>query len=172
MVVEKFRQQIKEKLNGLTPKETVFFAWLCGVRALPFLGAAGPFRYWISKEKGDMRLQHLLAVLRALDVAAANANANVAAAAANAAFAAAANAAAANAAFAAAFAADAADAAANAAFAADAAADAANKYSVDLQPLLLQDIEAIRFGHLGIHTALYGPIWQRFQTALANIGCA
>ncbi|MCL2330352.1 MAG: hypothetical protein FWC56_03520, partial [Phycisphaerae bacterium] len=71
MTPETFEREIKKGLQNLDRWQRVRFAWLCGVRALPFLGAKGHFEYWNSKKKGDLRQKHLLAVFRALDVAAA-----------------------------------------------------------------------------------------------------
>jgi len=41
-----FEDQIKQKLIGLNHKQLCQFAWLCGLRVLPFLSAKGKFTYW------------------------------------------------------------------------------------------------------------------------------
>ena len=189
-----FYEQIEEKLTGLGQKEKVFFAWLCAVRALPFLGANGNFSFWIT-DKGDERQKYLFSVFRALDAAAANA-ANVAIDAVKAAsdasisiarikpwffasnrynnyYAAATN----NSAFAAYAAAGAAAADPNVdvgtADAANSAAEAADIYWGDIRPMIEEDINRILAGQTdGFRLVDYGSVWDRFQTALEEVGCA
>ena len=60
-----FKVQIEKELRKISKKEDiVFFAWLCAVRALPFIGADGNFNYW----KEEVRKKHLYAIFRALDL--------------------------------------------------------------------------------------------------------
>jgi len=174
-----FQEQIREKLEGLSLEKVNLFAWLCMVRALPFLGAGGNFKYW----KEDKRQKHLLSVLRAIDVVAVSATDTYAASAAIAAL-------------------DAygaivrdsdaygviSDVVAVAVYAIDAITDtsififtsAAEKAStvaeycnVNLKPILLQDLDMLINGEHSFNndTSLYGEIWDNFQNALRNIGC-
>jgi len=66
---ETFREQVRRRLSGFSREDTCFFAWLCAVRALPFLGVKNRFDYWIHRN-GDKRQTHLSAVLRAIDISA------------------------------------------------------------------------------------------------------
>jgi len=117
-----FRDQVKKQLKGFDRDQICKFAWLCGVRALPFLSARRAFAYWPE----ESRQKHLFAIFHAIDIVATDAAAHAYAYAYAARAAASAAASAARAADAdAAFAAFAARAAANAAFAARADADAA-----------------------------------------------
>ncbi len=187
-----FRKQVQQELESLSTKEQVAFAWRCAVRALPFLGYKGYFNFW---EVQDLQ-KHLYSVFYALDsVADTAAYADTAAAAA--AYADAAAAAAAYAAYAYAYAAYAAAAAAYAAYAdayaayADAyAAYAAAAYadasvyaiypvayaaekSIDLEPVILQDIADVKAGkNPEISIATYGTVWDNFQQALDDADCA
>jgi hypothetical protein len=43
---DKFDEMISGKLTGLSRTRVVFFAWICAVRVLPFLGVQGNFNYW------------------------------------------------------------------------------------------------------------------------------
>ena len=65
-----FEKEIKRLIDaqGLTQKQTVAFAWRCGVRALPLLGAKGDFDFWPAAD----RAQHLYRLLWALDQSAAS----------------------------------------------------------------------------------------------------
>ena len=66
-----YRAKVKNMLNELDQKQQiVMFAWLCAVRALPFLGVEGDFRFWITEDKIDNRQKHLLSIFHALDIAA------------------------------------------------------------------------------------------------------
>jgi GTPase SAR1 family protein len=192
-----FEDKIKQKLSNLNRKQICQFAWLCGVRALPFLSVKREFSYW---SIGD-RQKYLYSIFNALDVSAANAAtfdaydtiravAFDAKATANAAFAAAyaANDAAkaafastktaAKAAFAAA---NAAFAAANAAFAAAYSANDAAKAAFavynntfDWEGLLLNDIEAIKKNKLdecNHDIDIYGELWEHFISDLNSINC-
>jgi hypothetical protein len=49
-------------VDCLEKQNKVHFAWLCAVRALPFLGENGDFRFW-----EDSINQHLYNVLFAID---------------------------------------------------------------------------------------------------------
>lgn len=64
---EDFRKKIEKELKNLDRKKIVHFAWLCAVRALPFLGANGNFNFW-EKEK---RRKRLYSIFYALDISAA-----------------------------------------------------------------------------------------------------
>jgi len=61
-----FREQIKEQLRPLNREQICHFAWLCAVRALPFLSTGRAFFYW---QEND-RLKHLCSIFYALDVSA------------------------------------------------------------------------------------------------------
>lgn len=59
------QRELKDALFG----ETQFFAWLCAVRALPFLGSKGHFGHWNQRDKQE----YLYHILFALDCASATA---------------------------------------------------------------------------------------------------
>ncbi|MDR0869186.1 MAG: hypothetical protein LBN39_00175, partial [Planctomycetaceae bacterium] len=145
---KKFREEIKSKLRTtLTKKgDVVKFAWLCAVRALPFLGAKGNFNFW----KEEEREEYLYSLLLVLDRSNCFNN-NILAVFANAAN----------------------DAAKTAAYAAYAALDlhaAGRKY--DFEKIIFQDIRDIRnHKELNHDRNIYGNVWNNFQTALENIGC-
>ena len=188
---EEIREQIKSGLSGFSHKNACIFAWLCAVRALPFLGAKGNFDYWKQTKKGDKRQEHLLAILKATDTAvytvayfnvadAANAAhvaatdviyaaSNAAYAASNAAYAAS-NAACANAA-------DAANAAhvaaTDAAVYAFWAVSSANADYVKFCSILLDDLENIKTGKHNFQKGknIYGLVWDNFQKALRDLDC-
>ena len=61
---------VEKELLKLPNKQIIHFAWLCGMRVLPFLGAEGNFDYWEPK----IREYHLWSVFRALDFTAVAAN--------------------------------------------------------------------------------------------------
>ena len=70
---KEFRDQVKQSLSDFDYKDIkdiCYFAWLCAVRALPFLVLNGNFDYWKNTKEGDQRQNRLLAVLKAIDVAA------------------------------------------------------------------------------------------------------
>jgi len=157
---------------------------------LPFLAVNGNFDYWKHPKTGDQRQKHLLAILRALDAVRtsaydADADAYAYAADADAAdYAAYAARTAADAAYAAAYAArtaaDAAYAAAydvrTAAYAADAADAAARgnaRSEIDLREILLKDLKIIQTKQTKFQSdiAIYGEIWDNFQSALREVGC-
>ncbi|MCL2577612.1 MAG: ADP-ribosylation factor-like protein [Defluviitaleaceae bacterium] len=62
---KKFKQLVEEKLENLSRDDCMFFAWLCAVRALPFLFGEGTLEYW-----GEKKQIHLMSVLKAIDVSA------------------------------------------------------------------------------------------------------
>ncbi len=185
-----FEKTIKIELKNLTKEQTIHFAWLCGVRALPFLGCNRNFDYLT----GTVRQRHLYSIFYALDFNKANTasaifpafststiaktNAIQAAfAASTAAFAYTDASSAEDCALAAAFAVD---SVTDAAFAADSftaaakAATAAAKNNIDLEIILLSDLEKIKQdgGNYNVRTTdLYGVIWDNFQNALEAEGC-
>ncbi len=190
MDLEEFQKKVEQELKKLDRQQVIHFAWRCAVRALPFLGSKGHFDFWNKKD----RSRHLYAVFYALDVnayAADNAYAaayvaETAARAAAYADAARAVAAAAYAAFAdanhiyvsarteaEAAAAAAADAAAYAAETAARAARAADINKIDLDSIIWQDLDFF-YGETetSVSTEVYGQIWDNFQRALAEQGCA
>ncbi|MCL2323819.1 MAG: ADP-ribosylation factor-like protein [Oscillospiraceae bacterium] len=61
---EAFKEQIEKELKKMKREQIVFFAWLCAVRALPFIGVRGNFDFWKEKD----RKKNLLALFWALDV--------------------------------------------------------------------------------------------------------
>jgi len=67
---EDFREQIEKRLSGFSREDVCFFAWLCAVRALPFLALRGNFDHWKHTKNGDQRQKHLFAVLKAIDAVA------------------------------------------------------------------------------------------------------
>jgi len=56
-------ERIKEGINDLSPEQQNHFAWLCGVRVLPFLGGYRRFEYWEEKKQ-----IHLNSIFFALDI--------------------------------------------------------------------------------------------------------
>jgi len=191
-----FRDEIEKRLEGLSREQVRWFAWLCGMRALPFLSIQRKFTYW---PRGK-RQRHLYAIFNALDAAAyafAVANAcdvdttyatsravNDAISAAYAAdfpvhfddtydtYAARAAGAVANAAADAARAATAA-AAVNAATSATDAAYAIN-FRIGFEKMIFHDLEAIKSGkfkEINKGTVIYGKIWPNFLEDLRTVGC-
>ncbi|MCL2743762.1 MAG: hypothetical protein FWE67_07920, partial [Planctomycetaceae bacterium] len=60
-----FRDEIEKQLTGLSRKQICQFAWLCAVRALPFLSAERRgFDYW----EENVRQKHLYSIFNALDI--------------------------------------------------------------------------------------------------------
>jgi GTPase SAR1 family protein len=57
---------IKNRLKKLSSEQKAKFAWLCAIRALPFLGAKSNFGYWKEEKKQMM----LLSIFRAIDISA------------------------------------------------------------------------------------------------------
>lgn len=181
-IMEYFNLQIKNELKGLSHKKIVFFSWLCGVRALPFLNQFGEIRCWRTESK-VINLYH---ILYALDTAysyacdATDVSTATTAAAAIAADAASASAAtsvyySASATYAASATASAATSAAStAASAAYYAASAAKEYKIDLSNILLDDIKYIKdniYSHFNNDIYLYGSVWEYFQNALNKLDC-
>lgn len=62
---ETFRYEVEKELRNMNRKQFVFFAWLCGLRTLPFIGAKGSFNYL----EGENWKGYLYVLFRALDVA-------------------------------------------------------------------------------------------------------
>lgn len=174
---EVFREEVEKRLIELPLKARFYFAWLCAVRALPFISINQKFNCWRNNEIQT----HLQSIFYAIDITAngtSYSRANASAAAASATAAATTNSAAANAtAFTAAFAANAAFA-----FAADAAntacetalADHIDSLKFEFQAVILNDIEAIQNNSLnGLQndTSIYEELWERLQGDLTAIGC-
>lgn len=194
------RVKIQQELQKLTKKQILHFAWLCAVRALPFLGANANFKFW----KENERQKHLYAIFYALDISATADYSDLLTAAAtdasSAAYAASTYAAdyfdsaysdsaasasfatsAALHSFAAANTANAAGdtdyfyAANDSSYAADSAYAAASKKKINLPPIILQDLKNIQSDNGEIQSnqsELYGKIWDNFQKALESEGCA
>jgi len=59
-----FKDRVRAAIEGLKHEQTVRFAWVCAVMALPFLGDGKGFAYW----KDVDRQGHLNAVFKGLDV--------------------------------------------------------------------------------------------------------
>jgi len=192
-----FSDEIKERLQNLNREQINQFAWLCGVRALPFLCGMAYFAFGSKDEQ-----KHLYSIFNALDVCvgggmaipmefanAATININSAtfirATAATTAAGAAADSVRARAiakaityaVYTANYVArDAiAKAKATAIGAAEAAAEAAeNATHYTFVNILFADIEAIKnhnFDTLNNDTSIYGTIWQNFLEDLNAIGC-
>jgi len=66
MMIEQFRNTVYDKLEDLSIKQKVYFAWLCAVRATPFLGLQERFEYW----NVENRRQYLSSIFNALDLVA------------------------------------------------------------------------------------------------------
>lgn len=195
-------KQISEKIKNLNHKQTAFFAWLCSIRVLPFIGVTGNINFWKKNNKAN---QHLYAIINAIDVvaiygdnyynASSARNAIRAARAAsdaaqNAAYATSAYGAAHNAALSAHDAAhtivhaieatrsiayDAARGIRNVARGVCDVADAANKYKIELHNIILDDISYIEkhiYDEFNNDTNLYSNVWGNFQEALNDVGCS
>ena len=165
-------KQLEQELKKLPREQVVQFAWRCGMRVLPFLGAEANFNFWDEKN----RQQHLYAVFHSLDRAAAPATAVTAIASAAASAATAATAAYAVDATAAAYATAAATTAAYATTAAAyATAAAARRYDKEQEMVaaIWHDLEAAQGKTTSpLSVDLYGDVWENFQQALAAEGCA
>ena len=61
-----FQQKVREQIKRLSRKQQVYFAWLCGVKSLPFLCMGKRFNYW-----GERKQIHLKATFHSLDICAA-----------------------------------------------------------------------------------------------------
>ena len=176
---ENFRKQIEDELKKMSKEEVVFFAWLCAIRALPFLGAGRQFDFWEEKD----RKKYLYAIFRALDITIyqykKKANAyKVDITGASYATTTKATTLAVYAVDAASYAYSALTASPLAAIVyaidtADAACYAAGKLSMRLQNIILLDIEAIKNRHYTFNKnlKLYGEIWDNFLYALKKEGC-
>jgi len=62
---EFIRREVRERLDHLSKKDIVYFAWYCAIQALPFLGVTENFNYW----NGKKIQENLFSVFNALDVA-------------------------------------------------------------------------------------------------------
>jgi hypothetical protein len=192
-------EEIKQRLEGLNRRQLCQFAWLWGLRGLPFLSVISDFAYWPMKD----RQKYLYSVFNALDASALTAFTNehviyaanaadagkVAKAASNAVYTA-------NAGKIAKAASNAIDAAVNAAYAAanatysscnsiahnaayaaldtDSAANATDP-AIKLISFTWEDIKAIKKNKLvecNHDINIYGEIWDRFQENLKSSGCA
>jgi GTPase SAR1 family protein len=196
-----FHDKIIQELKGLNKKQLGQFAWLCGVRALPFLSEYRYFTYWLEEKQ-----KYLYNIINALDVGSATSansakvvkiarivssiSAGTANTAAIAAYAIAASMsdkdskatiyAAANAGFSAAYAAATAEYTTDAVIAeyttyAAYTAYAATTYSSDWGNLLLNDLESIKnnkFDECNHDIGIYGKLWDSFQDDLKIIDCA
>jgi len=63
-LLNNFQAIIREETKEFAPAQARHFAWLCAVRALPFLGIRMRFRYW----KRNERQEHLFSIFWTLDV--------------------------------------------------------------------------------------------------------
>lgn len=63
MASKAFESKILKELKNLSRDQVVHFAWLCAVRATPFLGTSGNFDFW-----DDDKQKYLYAMFHALDV--------------------------------------------------------------------------------------------------------
>jgi len=191
-----FNNELKQGLESLDREQKIRFAWLCGVRTLPFLGGKGDFEFWRNDEE---RQQFIYDILRVLDeivaytytyaspatmkrnhrvvasaIDSAKFSVNIAGLNRNdsdevAAAAAVSVASAAAAAFAANASAASASASANHAY------SAAAKFGMDLEPCILSDLTSAKSPKKRqklYRTDWYGEIWDNFQIALEKEGCA
>ena len=162
-----FRDEVANEIKEFSQEQLVHFAWLCGVRALPFLCVEKGFSYWMDKKQ-----THLNSIFYALDVCSVTFRQNAVTSSYNhdvAFFAAS----------------DAAGTAANAVFFAIAsnddvyASDDANaalsaKTIPRFHEIIRSDINAIRENKLtAINNGLtiYGQLWHDFLDALNDIDC-
>ncbi|HPG41852.1 MAG TPA: COR domain-containing protein [bacterium] len=61
-----FIDKIRKELKYLNSKQIVYFAWLCAVYSLPFLGSHGHFNFW----NRNSRQKYLFFIFYALDISA------------------------------------------------------------------------------------------------------
>lgn len=64
MPKDSFREKIAVCLEGMSGDDVCYFAWLCAVRALPFLGSKGSFEFWQDYKQQQI---YLFALFRTLD---------------------------------------------------------------------------------------------------------
>lgn len=165
---------IEQLLKNLDNKQLCQFAWLCGLRALPYLSTTRAFAYWPEEEKQ----RHLYIIFYALDVSAQTAfsdrilTSDIMRAS--------------EAAYSTYRAASINTIAAQVAYIVGAAAysgchpitSARNAVRatgiLDLEIILLKDIKAIKKNKLydcNRDTSIYGELWDNFQEDLKAIGC-
>ncbi len=172
-----FRNKVKQGLESLNYEQKVRFAWLCAVRALPFLGYKGDFNFW----KDEDRQRYIQAVFFALDCSYTG-RAPYAASASTASAASSAYASAASVASSAVYATSSAayvDAYAAAVYATTTYTSAAShhparRFNKDLESIILCDLNRIKTPSKDTEhnrTDWYGEIWDNFQTALKKEGC-
>lgn len=189
--VSDYQKNIKKLINGFSAEQNIRFAWLCGIRALPFLCVDKGFNYW-----GEDKYKNLHSVFHALDYsvfvshniktalsgrapvyiaencsyAARSADAYAAASTALSAARAAKTADAArfdSPAIIAFLSADASEAAAN-------TFDAFDIFGISIREIIDTDIDAISKGDFTSvynDTTVYGSIWSEFLDALREEGC-
>lgn len=190
---ENFKEKIRKEIEHFTPKQAVLFAWLCAIRALPFIGSSGKLNF----KHEPKQSKHLYNILYALDITATCVvttalNTTTAAVTAHDAVFSnayiAANAAtsfAANAIFATYTAIRTADAVSDTAYTPDVIANTtastasnANKAfqssnNDTLNMIIFDDIAKIIAGASDFNNdvSIYGDVWDNFQNALRDIGC-
>jgi hypothetical protein len=191
-----FKERVSEDVIDLTRDQAAFFAWLCAVRSLPFIGASGNFNFW---KEGD-KFKFIYAIVNVIDTIAARYTAtstafvtavDTAICAANDAYAV--------------FAVDtnknrtayAARAAADTARAVTIAARVANddiitacivvvaaartvtpyanvRGGINLEEIICEDISYIKlniYDKFNNDIGVYGDVWNNFQKALNDVGC-
>ena len=182
---DSYKDQIDKEIKHLAHDDVGFFAWLCAIRALPYLGAKGHFDFWMQSQNRDDRQKHLLAVFRSLDmfdndecysiaedVALSANNAANAATKADAADIA-------DVVFASAYSAYATYEYSDSGYGDDAyvainaAINVGDWFGVDMRAIINQDLATIKSGHRNFqsNTNIYGEIWDNFQKALRDVGC-
>ena len=175
---KEFKEEIRDGLKDLNGEQMIYYAWLCSVRALPFLGVTGHFNFW-GKEKIET---HLNSIFYALDVCigdnfsatndvydGAITAARAAAYSCNSAY---------DAAAAVAYAVRSTanrivfDADAVVAYTVRAAESSSVDHNIDIKQVAMSDIKAIKenkpVSNNDIH--LYGKVWTNFQKALKDAG--
>jgi len=155
--IDDFQKNIRSEIEDLDKEQTVFFAWLCGVRALPFLGYRGNFDFWVEEKKQ----KHLYSVFQALDISISvvtetgNVDYYTDYAIVDAI-------------------ADADNTYHDAADATTAAAYAVKIDITEYKSIILKDIEQIgenNYEEFDNDLSIYGDIWDNFQKALKDNGC-
>ena len=175
MNFDELRGDIGKRFEGFNKEQISRIAWLCGVRAFPFLcgdSQSRGFTYWPE----DVRQKHLYSVLNALDVS--SSGKGVCFLSSDDAHAAD------DAAYAVNRASGAAEATANAAayaaantdvyaafYATEYANEAANYARTSLEQILYDDLETIRTGNLDTlnnNTDIYGEIWPNYLSCIIH----
>lgn len=182
MPKDSFREKIVTQLETMSSDDVRFFAYVCAVRVLPFLGGEGDFSFWTDDKSQQL---NLLTVFRTLDAVAIQADTDIQNLSMNGIsrsdtsamylaylFATVTNMGEANIALLKGSAHEGVFAAVSAAYFAELVAGI-NLPSYNFKDIFFQDIDDIKSGkELNCcDVSMYGDIWDNFYGALKNVGC-